>query len=221
MNAQTRQLANLGPIAQLGAGGLARRLPQLIVGLILFGATIALTIRAGLGLAPWDVLTYGIKRFVPLSFGTITIIVSVIVLLAWIPLRQAPGLGTLLNAVLVGVAADATLAAVPAPTALWQQVVFLAVGIVGNGIAGAIYIGAQLGPGPRDGLMTGLARVTGKSIRLVRTSIEVTVLLLGVALGGPIGVGTLAYAFLVGPVVHAFLPLFTAPIAKSAEPAPH
>lgn len=219
MNVPSRELAHLGPIAQLRAGGLGRRIPQLLIGLVAFGATIALMIRAGLGLAPWDVLTYGIMRFVPLSFGTITIIMSGLVLLAWIPLRQAPGLGTLLNAVVVGLAADATLAVLATPDALWLQVVFLIVGIVGNGVAGAIYIGAQLGPGPRDGLMTGLARRTGRSIRLVRTIIEVTVLVLGVALGGPLGVGTLAYALLVGPVVHACLPLFAAPISPSQSRA--
>lgn len=199
-------LSPLGPVAQLRAGRLTRRLVQLLVGLVLFGATMALMVRAGLGLAPWDVLTFGIMNFVPLSFGTITVLMSVVVLLAWIPLRQAPGLGTIANALIVGVAADATLRILPAPETLPVQIGLLVTGIVGNGIAGALYIGAQLGPGPRDGLMTGLARRTGRSLRLVRTAIEVSVVAAGFALGGPVGIGTLLYALSIGPLVQVCLP---------------
>ncbi len=202
-------LAPMNPVEQLRAGHLARRVVQLLVGLVLFGATMALILRAGLGLEPWGVLTYGLTQHIPLSYGEMVIASSFVVLLLWVPLRQWPGLGTVLNAVVVGLATDATLAVVPPIRGLGWQVLVLAVGVVGNGVAGALYIGSQLGPGPRDGLMTGLARRTGRSIRLVRTSLEVTVVLAGWALGGIVGVGTLAYALLIGPVVQLFLPILT------------
>ncbi len=198
-------LTTLGPVAQLRAGRLGRRLPQLLGGLVLYGLSMALLVRAGLGLDPWDVLHQGLSHYLPLSFGTVTIVVGALVLLLWIPLRQKPGLGTVSNVVVIGVAADLGLWLIPAPDQLPVQIVMMTAAVVLNGLAGAIYIGSQLGPGPRDGLMTGLARRTGRSLRLVRIGIELTVLLVGVLLGGTIGVGTVLYALAIGPLVQFFL----------------
>jgi uncharacterized membrane protein YczE len=184
-----------------------RRLVQLVLGLWLYGASMALVIRGTLGLDPWDVFHAGVMTHVGLTFGEVVIVVGVLVLLLWIPLRQMPGLGTVANAVLIGVATDATLAVVSAPDDLLPRAALMLGGIVLNGLAGALYIGAQLGPGPRDGLMTGLARRTGLSIRLVRTSLEVTVLAVGFLLGGHVGLGTVVYAVSIGPLVQLFLPL--------------
>ena len=172
-------LANLSPRQQLRAGRLPRRIVQLLVGLTLYGVSMAMMIRSTLGLDPWDVFHAGITTHVPMSFGTVTIIVGALVLLLWVPLRQWPGLGTVANVVVIGLAADAGLALIEAPESLWARIVLLASGIVLNGVAGGLYIGSQLGPGPRDGLMTGFARRTGLSIRLVRTTIEVVVLSVG------------------------------------------
>lgn len=207
--AEHRQLANLGPLQQLRAGRLPRRLLQLLVGLSLYGASMALVIRAGLGVIPWDVLHVGLIRHVPVSFGQMTIIVSLAVLLAWVPLRQRPGLGTLANAVLVGLAADLTLMLLDPVSGLGLRFGLLVTGITLNALATALYIGSQLGPGPRDGLMTGLSRVTGRSIRLVRTSIEVMVVALGWVLGGTAGLGTVLYAVAIGPLAQAMLPWCT------------
>ena len=198
------------PIAQLRAGLLPRRLVQLYVGLTLYGLSMALMIESRLGLDPWDVLHYGIAQHLPVSFGTVVIGVGLLVLLAWIPLRQWPGLGTISNAFVIGLVTDAALALLARPDAIGWRVTFLVAGIVGNGIATAMYIGAHLGPGPRDGLMTGLVRRTGLSVRLVRTTIEVSVLAIGWLLGGVVGVGTVAYALAIGPLVHVLLPLFEA-----------
>lgn len=185
------------------------RLVRLVVGLWLYGATMALMVRAGLGLDPWDVLHEGLSRLAGWTFGQVVIVVGALVLLAWIPLRQRPGIGTVLNIVLIGVAVDVTLAFVP-PVEVWhERWALLVAGVVGNALAGAIYIGADLGTGPRDGLWTGIVRRTGASVRLVRTSIELTVLAVGFALGGTVGVGTVVYALAVGPLVHVFLPWFT------------
>lgn len=211
--AQRRQLANLGPLEQLRAGQLPRRLVQLVIGLFLYGASMALVIRAGLGVIPWDVLHTGLIRHIPTSFGTMTIIVSLLVLLVWIPLRQRPGLGTVLNAFLVGLAADLTLWLVDPADGLILQVPLLVVGIVLNGFATALYIGSQLGPGPRDGLMTGLSRVSGRSIRLVRTVLEVTVVTIGWLLGGTVGLGTVLYAVAIGPLAQGMLPWCTVALA--------
>ncbi len=186
-----------------------RRFAQLIVGLYLFGASMAFVISAGLGMIPWDVLHSGIISHIPISFGTIVVLLSLVVLLAWIPLRQKPGLGTILNALLVGPAVDVTLPWVPHFSALGWNILLLVAGVVLNGFAGALYIGSQFGPGPRDGLMTGLSRVTGRSIRLVRTCIEVVVVLLGWLLGGVVGVGTVLYAATIGPITQWFLARFT------------
>lgn len=196
------------PIAQLRTGRLPRRLVQLYLGLILYGASMALMIEGRLGLDPWDVLHYGITQHVPLSFGTVVIVMSFVVLLLWIPLKQWPGVGTISNAITIGLVTDLTLWLLDSPEAMWLRVTFMVLGIVLNGVAGAAYIGARLGPGPRDGLMTGLVRRTGRSVRLVRTSLEVTVLAIGWLLGGVVGIGTVAYALLIGPLVHVLLPRF-------------
>lgn len=199
-------LARLGPIDQLRAGRLGRRLPQLYGGLVLYGLSMALMIEADLGLDPWDVLHQGLTRYVPLSFGTVTIIVGALVLLLWIPLRQRPGLGTFSNVVVVGLAADLGLWLTPSPDQLAIRIPMLVAGVVLNGLAGGIYIGSQFGPGPRDGLMTGLAARTGGSLRLIRTGIELTALALGFVLGGTVGLGTVLYALAIGPLVQFFLP---------------
>jgi len=201
------QLAALTPREQLRAGRLGRRVPQLLAGLVLYGFSMALMVRAGLGLDPWDVLHQGLTLRLPLSFGTVTIIVGALVLLLWIPLRQWPGLGTVCNVFVVGLAVDAGLALLPDAQGLPLRGLFLVGSIVLNGLAGAVYIGSQLGPGPRDGLMTGLARRTGLSLRLLRTGIEVVVLVVGFLLGGTLGLGTVLYALGIGPLVQFFLPL--------------
>lgn len=205
------------PIDSLGAADTAARVTQLMVGLVLYGIALALLVRADLGVGPWDVLSLGIANHLPMSYGTATIVVSGLVLLVWIPLRQRPGIGTLLNAVLVGPAADLGLWLIPSPDALWGQIVMLVGSIVLLSIATGIYIAPQLGPGPRDGLMTGLVRITGWRIWIVRTLIEGTALLLGWLLGGPVGVGTVVFAFGVGPLIGIFLPFFERRRAATAS----
>lgn len=199
-----------------------RRLVQLVIGLVLFGVSLAMVLRSGLGLSPWDVLHLGISRSTPLSIGTVVVLMSLAVLALWIPLRQAPGLGTLANALVVGVVIDASLRLVPEVDHLALQVPMLVAGVVLNALGGALYIGAQLGTGPRDGLMTGLSRQTGLSLRLVRTGIEVTALVAGWLLGGTVGLGTVLYAIAVGPLVQRFLPwcvvTVTPPTRRSADP---
>jgi uncharacterized membrane protein YczE len=211
-------LAALTPWGQLRAGRRPRRLVQLVAGLTLYGVSIGMLVRGGLGLPPWDVLTVGLVRHLPLSFGQVVIATSFVVLLLWVPLRQLPGLGTLLNAVLIGVVADATLARLAAPDPWAARGALLVGGILLNGVAGAMYIGSQFGPGPRDGLMTGLVRRTGRSVRVVRTVLEVTVLGTGWLLGGTAGVGTVLYALGIGPLVHALLPRLT--VALPEPPGP-
>lgn len=198
-------LQELGPLQQLRAGRLARRLPQLYVGLLLYGISLAMMLRGDLGLPPWDVLAQGLSRWIPVSFGTITIFVGALVLLLWLPLRQRPGLGTLSNVIVIGLAVDLGLWLIPVQSDWPIRIALLAGGIVLNGIAGATYIGSQFGPGPRDGLMTGLAARTGRSLRLIRTGIELVVLIIGFVLGGTVGVGTVAYALGIGPLVQFFL----------------
>lgn len=197
-----------GPLEQLRAGRLARRLPQLYAGTVLYGLTSACLIRAGLGNMPWDVLHQGIARHLGVSIGAVTIAVSMVVLLAWVPLREMPGLGTLSNALIVGLATNLGLALLDEPHALAGRIALMAVGIAGNAVATALYIGAGFGPGPRDGLMTGLHRRTGRPIWMVRTSIEAGVVVLGWLLGGVFGVGTVLYAVAIGPLVQRLLPLF-------------
>jgi uncharacterized membrane protein YczE len=192
--------------------GPVRRLLQLYAGLVLYGASMALQIRAGLGLDPWDVFHQGVADRTGLSFGTVVIVTGTVVLLAWIPLRQRPGFGTISNVFVIGIAVDAALAVLPHAGSAPVAVAMLLSGVGLNGLAGGAYIGAGLGPGPRDGLMTGLVRRTGGSIRVVRTSLEVTVLVAGAALGGTVGIGTVVYAVSIGPIVHAVLPRLTVPL---------
>ncbi|MDR6868509.1 putative membrane protein YczE [Microbacterium resistens] len=194
--------------SRLTSRRLVRRWTQLIVGLFLYGIGIAFIVRGGLGAAPWDVLTQGISHHVPLSFGVITIVISGVVLLLWIPIRQRPGIGTLLNALCVGPSADIGFQVIPAADQLWLQVLFFVLGLVILAGATGLYIGADFGPGPRDGLMTGLHRRLGYPIWAVRTAIEVSVVLVGWLLGGTVGVGTVAFALLVGPLCQFFLRVF-------------
>lgn len=210
-------LVDLGPIAQLRAGRLARRLPQLYVGLFLYGVSLALMVRGALGLAPWDVLHSGFIEHVPMTLGQAVVLFSFVVLVLWIPLREMPGLGTISNAVVVGLSADATLAVLDRPDAVLARVGLMVGGVVLCGLASALYIGAQLGRGPRDGLMTGLSRRTGLSLRLVRTGLEVTVVAIGLLLGGVLGVGTVVYALAIGPLTQLMLPWFTVDVMRPDE----
>jgi uncharacterized membrane protein YczE len=188
--------------------GRVARLVRLYLGLAGFGVSLALLVRARLGLGPWDVLHQGIARHLGVQLGWVTIGVSGLVLLAWIPLRQRPGLGTVSNAVIVGLVVNGALEVLPTPGSLAWRTAWLAAGIGLNGLATACYIGAGLGPGPRDGLMTGIA-ARGYSLRVVRTLIELSVLAIGFALGGTVGVGTVAYALSIGPLTHLLLPRLT------------
>jgi uncharacterized membrane protein YczE len=185
-----------------------RRLMQLFAGLIGFGVSLSLMVKAHLGLGPWDVLHQGIARQTGLLIGWVVIGISALVLLLWVPLRERPGIGTAANAIAVGLTVNAALVTLPDPRRLTLRVLFLLVGIVANGIATGLYIGAGLGAGPRDGLMTGLAR-RGHSIRAARTSIELLVLGVGWMLGGTVGIGTVLYAFGIGPLAHYFIPRLT------------
>jgi uncharacterized membrane protein YczE len=197
---------------------LPRRLGQLHVGRVLYGASMAMMIKAGLGLDPWDVLHQGLSERTGLRFGWVVIAVGAVVLLLWIPLRQWPGVGTVSNVIVIGLAVEAALAVLPTPDALWVRIAVLAGSVLLNGIATGAYIGARLGPGPRDGLMTGLARRYPRlSIRLVRTMLEVGVLTAGFALGGTVGVGTVVYALTIGPLTQFFLGLLTVSQHKVAS----
>ena len=194
---------------------LRARLFNLYLGLVLFGLSMGLLIAADLGLDPWDVFHQGLAEKSGIRFGWVVILVGAAVLLAWIPLRQRPGIGTVSNVVVVGLAVDAALAVLPEPEHLAVRSALLVAGIVLNGVATGLYVGAGLGPGPRDGLMTGLAR-RGRSIRVVRTSIEVAVLAVGWLMGGTVGVGTVLFAVTIGPLVHFFIPRLT---VSASEPA--
>ena len=196
---------------------MTRRLIQLFFGLTLYGVSLALMVRADLGLDPWDVFHQGVSRHLNWSLGVIINVVGGLLLLLWIPLRQRPGFGTVSNVFVIGVAVDLTLAVLLSPTALLTRSLLLALGICLNAVATAMYIGARLGPGPRDGLMTGLAVRTGRSIGLVRTSIELSVLAAGWSLGGTVGIGTLIYALLIGPLVQPLLVWFTVPVRTRAR----
>ncbi|GAA3820122.1 membrane protein [Cellulomonas soli] len=199
-----------------------RRGAQLLVGLVLFSLSIAMLVHAGLGSMPWDVLSQGISRRTGYSFGTVTLVLSALVLAGWIPLRQRPGIGTIANVLVIGVLVDPALALLdrlPDPLPLVARIALVVAGIALNAVATGLYIGARLGPGPRDGLMTGLVARTGRSVRLVRTSIEVVVVAAGWLLGGTVGLGTLAFAVAIGPLVHLLLPLLsvrTSPVAPAA-----
>lgn len=200
-----------------GQSRTARRLLHLYAGLALYGASAALQVRAALGLDPWDVLHQGISRHTGVSIGLVSVGVGALVLLLWWPLRQRPGLGTVSNVFVVGLSMDATLALLPQPHGLGARIPLLVAGVVLNGVATGLYITARYGPGPRDGLMTGLHRRTGRSIRLVRTAIEVTVLAVGFVLGGSVGVGTVVYAVSIGPLAQFFLRLFELPKPRPAD----
>lgn len=209
-------LANLGPLAQLRAGRLPERLLRLLAGLWLYGVSNALLMQSALGGSPWVVFHQGAARQLPLSLGMVMVLVAVAVLLLWIPLRQMPGLGTVANTLLLGPFTDLNLRILDAPESLPLRCACLVGGVAVCALATALYVGAQLGPGPRDGLMTGLARRTGGSIQRVRTGIEMAVLAMGVALGGTAGVGTLVFALCVGPVTQFFMRYL---VLRLAEPA--
>jgi uncharacterized membrane protein YczE len=204
-----------------------RRLIQLVLGLALYGFSIGLMVRANLGLSPWDVLNEGLSERTGLSFGMIVNIIGATVLLLWIPLRQRPGIGTISNVLLIGVFADLSLWLLPSAASLPGGLVMLLLGVFLTGVATGAYIGAGLGPGPRDGLMTGLVRRTGASVRVIRTGIELVVLAIGWSLGGTVGLGTVVFAFGIGPIVHRMLPLFmvadreprSGPATSCAEPS--
>lgn len=193
-----------------------RRLFQLVWGLVLYGFSMALMLRANLGLDPWDVLHQGLAPRLGLSFGMTVNLLGAVILLLWIPLRQRPGLGTLANILLIGTAVDVSLMVLPTPDGYAPRIALLVAGIILNGIAGGAYIGARLGAGPRDGLMTGLCARTGWPVKLVRTAIELTVLAIGWMLGGTLGAGTLLYALSIGWIVHHALPYFSFPLGSDA-----
>jgi uncharacterized membrane protein YczE len=202
-----------------GAAGLPRRVRRLLTGLVAMGGGIGLMADAGLGLGPWDVLHQGLALRTGLSLGSLNIAVGVGVLLLWLPLRQRPGIGTVLNVLVIGLVVDLTLALLPEPEHLAVRVPAMLGGVVLMGVGSGLYIGAGLGPGPRDGLMTGVA-ARGHSVRSVRTALEVTVLVLGWALGGTVGVGTVVLALAIGPLVQASLEWLGLPAPTPAgEPA--
>jgi uncharacterized membrane protein YczE len=195
-----------------------RRFTQLFAGLLLYGFSMGMMVRAGMGLDPWDVLHQGLAELLPFSFGVTIVLVSAVVLLLWIPIRQKPGFGTLANAVVIGLATDASLAALPAaPNVAWGISAMLA-SVVLNAIAGAMYLGAGLGPGPRDGLMTGLVARGVGPVWAVRTGLEGSVLLIGWLLGGLVGIGTVLYALSIGPLLQLLLPWLV--VGPKAVPAP-
>lgn len=217
------QLAQLGPFEQLRTGKLARRLLQLMIGLAFYGVSMAMMIRGNLGLAPWDALHVGITLHLPISFGWVVIGVSFLVLLFWIPLRELPGIGTLGNAIIIGIVADLMLRIMGTPEHLLARLALTVGGVLLCGLSTALYIGAQLGRGPRDGLMTGLHRVTGMSLGMVRTCLELTVLIAGILLGGLglLGIGTLMFALSIGPLTQIMLPwMLVAPSGNGAASEP-
>ena len=187
---------------------LAARLPRLIIGLVLFGFGIAIMVIANLGLSPWEVMHQGISRHTGIPIGTVGIMTGIIVLLLWIPLKERIGIGTLLNVLLIGIVVDLSLLVLPTTVEImWLRWALMLGGTVIIAFGSGLYIGAGLGPGPRDGLMTGLAR-GGINIGVARAGIEITVLVIGYFLGGTVGIGTVVFAFGVGPLVAVFLPMF-------------
>ena len=196
---------------------LARRYVQLLLGLFAYGISISMMVRAAIGVPPWDVLTQGVSIQTGWAFGLLTNLIGILVLLLWIPIRQKPGIGTVLNVLLIGPSAQLGLWLIPEQSVLWAQVLLFAGGLALLAIASGLYIGARMGPGPRDGLMTGIHARWGWKIWIVRTSIEVVVLSIGWLLGGDVGIGTLAFALLIGPMVGVTLPLLRVP---GGEPVP-
>lgn len=199
--------------------GMTRRLIQLFLGLALYGMSVGLMVRSNLGVNPWDVFHQGLSARSGLGLGTIIIIIGAAVLLLWIPLRQRPGIGTICNVFLIGIWTDVSLWLIPPVESVPLAWAMLIGGIILNGMAGGAYIGAGLGPGPRDGLMTGLVNRTGRSVRLVRTGIELIVVATGWALGGTLGLGTALYAVAIGPIVHFMLPIFSISDERKAAPS--
>lgn len=197
------------PITATSRRDVVERIVQLLAGLFLYGVALGLMVRGGIGVAPWDVLALGISGQTGIGYGVVTVLVSVLVLVLWIPLRQRVGLGTLLNALLVGPSADLALFVIPAPPSIWVGAPMFVAGLLLLAFATGLYIAADFGPGPRDGLMTGLVARTGRPVWLVRTVIEGGVLLIGFVLGGPVGLGTVLFAFGVGPLIGWFLPWTT------------
>ncbi|MBX3100514.1 MAG: hypothetical protein KF761_13160 [Salinibacterium sp.] len=197
---------------------LTRRIAQLLVGLFFYGFAIAMMIRAGLGIAPWDVLSQGVVLHTGINYAVVTNVIGALVLLLWIPIRQKPGIGTVANVLLIGPSIEVGLWMMPATDDLIARILLLAGGLILLAVATGLYIGARFGPGPRDGLMTGIHHRTGWPIWAVRTSIEVTVLAIGWLLGGNVGLGTLAFALLIGPMVNVTLPLLRVPEPKRAVP---
>ena len=196
---------------------LVRRTTQLFAGLVFYGLGMALMIESRLGLTSWDVFHQGLSRVTGLSFGWVVILLGVPILVLWIPLRQRPGFGTVANLVVIGFVVDGALATIPAPAPMWLRIGYLVAGIVVIGLGTGLYIGARMGPGPRDGLMTGVvARFPRLSIRLVRTVMELSVLALGWVLGGTVGIGTLAFALSIGPLAQVFIPMFTVRVPQYA-----
>lgn len=200
-----------------------RRFVQLQLGLLLYGLSLALMVRAELGLNPWSVFHQGLSELTGISLGLVVNIVGALVLVVWVPLRQRPGIGTVSNVLVIGTAADVALKVLPPLSDLWLKGLFLAASIVLNAVATGAYIGAGLGPGPRDGITTGLVRVTGWQIRWVRTGVEAAVLAMGWAMGGVVGLGTVAYVLANGPLLQIFLPMFSlpeTPRGTAVNPAP-
>ncbi|MBB5831762.1 membrane protein YczE [Brachybacterium aquaticum] len=211
------RLDNVSLRDQLRLDRLPRRLMQMMVGLTGFGLSLALLLEAGLGGAPWDVLHAALAHHLGATVGLMSIAVSFVLLLAWIPLRERVGIGTIANAIWVGLSIDAGLALLPSFDSLPLQIVLMLLAVVLNGISGAVYIGAQLGAGARDGLMTGLSRVLERPVGPIRIVLEVIVLVTGWALGGPLGLGTVVYALALGPVIQATMPHVLIPIGEGTS----
>ncbi len=199
---------------------MTRRWIQLMLGLFLYGIAISMMVRAAIGISPWDVLAQGISLRTGIPFGFVTNIVGGVVLLLWIPIRQRLGVGTVLNALLVGPSAEVGLWLIPEQTDLWSRIPMFVGGLLLLAIATGLYIGARFGPGPRDGLMTGINAKFGIRLWIVRTSLEITVLVIGWILGGDVGIGTLAFALLIGPLVHFTIPILMVPAARATPESP-
>lgn len=214
-------LPRMNAFTQVRAARKTRRIPQLLLGLMGYGAAVMLLVRSGLGAASWSVLTEGTSKSLDISFGWATNLISLLVLIAWIPLRELPGLGTLLNVAIVGFAADATATVLPDPQGPLAEIGYLALGLVALAFFDALYLGAQFGSGPRDGIMTGLVRLTRLPVALVRTGMEVTVACAGWLLGGTVGVGTVLIALGTGPLVACFLPLVAVHLPAVSAPTRH